>query len=164
MGVYEKRMGSTFRARGTVPSDWSFTGFVKQYGEKAMGSCQLCGHTPISQGFEIMTKDGNGRLLVGSECIGNYVYADVSDPKRKAEKEAFVEKAHMAAKTGKVIGMLVKQTGVSFEDATRLAESREWEIRTILGNKYVGYLEAHVFRVVNAMTVNTLLSKLTGGV
>jgi hypothetical protein len=141
--AYERRMGATFRKLGTKPSEWDFTGTTKDLrdqGGKANGVCELCGKNPIGDGFEIRHRTKGITLILGSECIGNYVYADVSVS--DAKRAVFEEGKKKVATRSKAVRIAMKQCGLSYEEAVKVVESREdLEVRTLAGMTVIGYVK-----------------------
>ena len=72
-------------------SEWEVTGF-NDLGEKASGTCHLCGHAPIRYEYIITKMSGKHKgvsLKVGSECVVNYMHIPLGDVKELARKFEF---------------------------------------------------------------------------
>ena len=60
----------------TITGDdaWKFVGY--RYGHK---NCDLCGHVGIVRIFKIKSAESGEELEIGSECVRNYLHADLVD-------------------------------------------------------------------------------------
>ena len=54
----------------TAKMEW---GLHKKWVDPSGGKCELCGHVPIIYHFQIKNKHNHNELVIGSECILNYV-------------------------------------------------------------------------------------------
>jgi len=57
----------------TAKMEW---GLHKKWVDPSGGKCELCGHVPIIYHFQIKNKHNHNELVIGSECILNYVSID----------------------------------------------------------------------------------------
>jgi hypothetical protein len=61
--------------------EWKFTRMWSNH-----SSCELCGHTPIKFHFQIVNRMNGSKLVVGSECIYNYLVIPGAPDKKMLKK------------------------------------------------------------------------------
>lgn len=97
LNPYERNARSTLIKLGTDRnSEWEVTGF-NDLGEKASGSCYLCGHAPIRFEYIITKMKGKNKgteLKVGSECVVNYLGIPIGDVRELAKKFEFEKQSN----------------------------------------------------------------------
>jgi hypothetical protein len=127
---YNARMYATFEALGTKPSEWKWDGQDPKenrgFGGAPAGACQLCGKHPIAYEYTIVNTAKGLRLIVGSECVANYVEAAPYGDKRKAKDE--MQRLMML---NKMTNFLVEKNGLlTYETARERAdEMTQYQIK-----------------------------------
>ncbi len=119
---YRRRQWETFNNLGTKPSDWTFTGEMREVRDeegKPCGTCELCRHSPIAYKFYLASVES--KLGVGSECVVNFPLANKAHG-IEGESEIGLKEAKRAAarakKAHQVLGWLMKDPfNLSYKDA-----------------------------------------------
>jgi hypothetical protein len=75
---YKKKQLKTFTDLGTTPNEWENHGLVDETLEPV--HCELCDHYPIKYLYLLYNERIDKRLLVGSECVKNYISVTYNIP------------------------------------------------------------------------------------
>ena len=131
---YNARMYKTFETLGTKPSEWKWDSQEPKenrgFGGQPAGECQLCGKHPIAYEYTIVNMSRGLRLIVGSECVTNYVEAAPRSDKRKAKEEM-----QRLMLLNKMTNYIAEQKSLSYEVARKEAdEMSRWEIKRIFSD------------------------------
>lgn len=125
---YRAKQYATFQRLGTTPSDWDFTGEIRELRDeegRAAGTCQLCMHSPIVWQFVLASDKSTSTLGVGSECINTFPLASAGPMKGKSEVALDLARQKMrdAKKVNRIIGWLRKPPyNMSYADAKLLTD------------------------------------------
>ena len=89
MADYKAKMYETFQKLGTKPEEWVWDQQdpkeARGINGRPAGDCRLCGKHPIVYLFTIVNISKGLRLIVGSECVSNFVEAAPYSAQRKAK-------------------------------------------------------------------------------
>lgn len=118
---YKAKMYETFETLGTKPEEWKWDGQEPKenrgFGGTPTGHCELCGKNPIAYEYGIVNVTKGLKLIVGSECVANYVDAAPYSEKRKA-KDAMQRLMLL----NKMTNFIVEEKSLSYEAARAEAD------------------------------------------